>query len=153
MEYRLLHCLPKFMNLKPISYFFGIICLGFLSRIYWSSLDHDLMANTWEKAISILMGNLNSGCSYLITACILRYISGFIFFFFPFFFMLDSNAKVWRNYQLILCESSLASSSLYLFVQIPNSAYFKIINFQLILILKTLCELWNQMRLASLIFV
>ena len=25
------------------------------------------MANIWEKAISILAGNLNSGCSYLIT--------------------------------------------------------------------------------------
>ena len=26
------------------------------------------MANIWEKGISILAGNLNSGCSYLITA-------------------------------------------------------------------------------------
>ena len=26
------------------------------------------MASIWEKAISILAGNLNSGCSYLITA-------------------------------------------------------------------------------------
>ena len=34
----------------------------------WSSLDHDLMASIWEKAISILPGNLNSGRSYLIIA-------------------------------------------------------------------------------------
>ena len=40
----------------------------FLSRIYWSSLDHDLMASIWEKGISILAGNLNSGRSQLITA-------------------------------------------------------------------------------------
>ena len=44
--------------------------LGFLSRIYWSLLDHDLMVSTWEKAISILAGNLNKGRSYLITAVI-----------------------------------------------------------------------------------
>ena len=42
----------------------------FLSRNYWSSLYHDLMAIIWEKAISILAGNLNSGHSYLITAVI-----------------------------------------------------------------------------------
>ena len=40
----------------------------FLSRNYWSSLDHDLMASIWEKAISILTGSLNSGRRYLITA-------------------------------------------------------------------------------------
>ena len=40
----------------------------FLSRNYWSSLDHDLMASIWEKAISILAGSLNSGRRYLITA-------------------------------------------------------------------------------------
>ena len=40
----------------------------FLSRNYWSLLDNDLMTNIWEKAISILAGNLNSGRSYLITA-------------------------------------------------------------------------------------
>ena len=33
-----------------------------------SWLDHDLMARIWEKAISILAGNLNLGRSYLITA-------------------------------------------------------------------------------------
>ena len=42
--------------------------LGFLSRNYWSLLDYDRMASIWEKAISILAGNLNSGRSYLITA-------------------------------------------------------------------------------------
>ena len=31
-------------------------------------LDHDLMASIYEKAISILAGNLNLGCSYLITS-------------------------------------------------------------------------------------
>ena len=31
-------------------------------------LDHDLMASIYEKDISILAGNLNSGRSYLITA-------------------------------------------------------------------------------------
>ena len=42
----------------------------FLSRNYWSSIDHGLMASIGEKAISILAGNLNSGRSYLITAVI-----------------------------------------------------------------------------------
>ena len=42
--------------------------------IYWSSLDHDLMASILEKAISILAGNLNSGRSYLITALPYDYI-------------------------------------------------------------------------------
>ena len=46
--------------------------LGFcLSRNYWSLLDHDLMANIWEKAISILAVNLNSSRSYLITAVLI----------------------------------------------------------------------------------
>ena len=48
--------------------FSWVLWLGFLSRNYWSLLDHDLMASIWEKAISILAGNLNSGHSYLITA-------------------------------------------------------------------------------------
>ena len=74
MEFRLHHRLSKFgwsvlLNLKPISYFFGIyMACFFLSRIYWSSLDHSLIASIWEKAISILAVNLNSGRSYLITA-------------------------------------------------------------------------------------
>ena len=38
----------------------------FLSRNYWNELD--LMASIWEKAISILAENLNSGRSYLNTA-------------------------------------------------------------------------------------
>ena len=45
--------------------------LGFLSKNYWSSLDHDLMASIWEKAISVLAGNLNSGRSYFITAVVI----------------------------------------------------------------------------------
>ena len=36
--------------------------------IYWSSLNHDLIASISEKAISILAGNLNSSGNYLITA-------------------------------------------------------------------------------------
>ena len=50
-----------FLMLKPIPYFVGIYMTCFISRNYWSSLDHDLMASIWEKAISILTGNLNSG--------------------------------------------------------------------------------------------
>ena len=56
-----------FLISKPISFFLAFIWLGFLSRNYLSSLDHDLMASIWEKAISILAGNLNSGRSYLIS--------------------------------------------------------------------------------------
>ena len=53
---------------KPISYLFGIYMACFyLSRNYWSLLDNDLTASIWEKAISILARNLNSGRSYLIT--------------------------------------------------------------------------------------
>ena len=44
------------------------LVFDFLSRNYWSWLDHDPMASIWEKAISILAENLNSGHSYLITA-------------------------------------------------------------------------------------
>jgi hypothetical protein len=43
-----------FLILKPISYLFGVLWIGFLSRNYWSSLDNDLMVSIWEKAISIL---------------------------------------------------------------------------------------------------
>ena len=55
MECRLHHRLSKFdWSVFLISYFLAfIIWLGFLSRIYWSSLDHDLMAGIWQKAISI----------------------------------------------------------------------------------------------------
>ena len=74
MEYRIHHRLSKldwsvFLSLKPILILLALIWLGFfLSRIYWSSLDHDLMASIWEKDISILAGNLNLGRSYFITA-------------------------------------------------------------------------------------
>ena len=54
-----------FLILKPIYYFFGLV---FYLETIGSSLDHDLMASIWEKAISILAGNLNSGHSYIITA-------------------------------------------------------------------------------------
>ena len=59
-----------FLILKPISIFLVLIWLGFLSRNFWSLLNHDLMASIWEKAISILAGNLNSSRSYLITAVV-----------------------------------------------------------------------------------
>ena len=63
-------CIPEF---RANFLFFGISMAWFLSRIYWSSLDHDLMASIREKAISILVGNLNSSSSYLITA-VTRYL-------------------------------------------------------------------------------
>ena len=71
------HCLSKsdwsiFLILKPISSF--LVLAWFLCRNYWSSLDHDLMASIWEKAISILAGNLNSGGSYVITAVDVAFI-------------------------------------------------------------------------------
>ena len=49
LEYRLHHNLSKFdwsvfLILKPISYLL-FICLDFLFRNYWSSLDYDLMAS------------------------------------------------------------------------------------------------------------
>ena len=59
-------CIPEFKAN------FLFVCLFFLSRIYWSALDHDLMASIWEKVISILAGNLNSSRSYPITALYLR---------------------------------------------------------------------------------
>ena len=40
----------------------------FLSRIYCSLFDYDLMANTLEKAFLILAVNLNSSRNYLITS-------------------------------------------------------------------------------------
>ena len=46
------------------------IRLGILSKNYWSLLNHPLMANIWEKYISFLAENLNSGLSYLITTVI-----------------------------------------------------------------------------------
>jgi len=59
----------QILILKPICYVFGVyLAWFFLSRNYWSSLDHYLMASIREKIISILAGNLNSGRSYLITA-------------------------------------------------------------------------------------
>ena len=51
-------------------HFYGLV---FLSRNYWSLLDHALMASIWEKAISVLAGKLNSGRSYLITAIYYKY--------------------------------------------------------------------------------
>ena len=58
----------KSYNAILICSVFVFVLLGFLSRNYWSSLYHDLMASSWEKANSILARNLNSGHTYLITA-------------------------------------------------------------------------------------
>ena len=71
MEYRLSKFYRSvFLILKPISYFFAALLYGlvFYLETIESSLDHNLLATIWEKAILILVGNLNSGHSYLITA-------------------------------------------------------------------------------------
>ena len=73
LEYRLYHRLSNWIGLyskfsKPISYFLGVYLAWYLSINCWNSLDHDLMASIWEKAILISTGYLNSGLSYLITA-------------------------------------------------------------------------------------
>ena len=47
--------------------FLGLYTLAFCTRNYWRWLNHNWMANIWERAISILAGNLNLGRSYLIT--------------------------------------------------------------------------------------
>ena len=57
-----------FLNLKPISYFFGVYMAWVLTRNYWSLLYHDLIASIWEKATLILVGNFNSSRNYIITA-------------------------------------------------------------------------------------
>ena len=60
--------------------------LAFLSRNYRSFLDHDLMASIWEKSISILAGNLNSGRSYF--SCTYPFLKG------PNFYSRRNNLKV-----------------------------------------------------------
>ena len=55
------------------------IWLGFLSRNYWSLLEHDLMASILEKAILFFWENLNSGRGYLITAVNQSQILGITF--------------------------------------------------------------------------
>ena len=62
MEYRLYH---PCQNILCFWHLYGLVFD--LKTIGISSLDHDLMDNIWEDAISILAGNLNSGCSYLTT--------------------------------------------------------------------------------------
>ena len=51
----------NFLTFLSLYHFF------FCCRNYWSWSNHHLMANIWEKAISILAGNLNLDRSYLIT--------------------------------------------------------------------------------------
>ena len=64
-------CIPNFKsNFLILLHLYGLV---FLSRNYWSLLDHALMASIWEKAISVLAGKLNSGHSYLITAIYYKY--------------------------------------------------------------------------------
>ena len=48
-----------------------------------SQLNSRLMANIWEKAISILVGNLNSGPSYLITTVLLSFRDPIFVLFWP----------------------------------------------------------------------
>ena len=93
-------------------FFLAFIWLGFLSRNYWSSLDHDLMASIWVKAISILAGNLNSGRSYLITAVCKQVFSWYEYFHcidkfsnLPHIFMLTQimkNISIWMFDSYIL---------------------------------------------------
>ena len=46
-------------------YFFGVyVAWFFIQKLL--ELAHDLMASIWEKEISILGGNLNSGRTYII---------------------------------------------------------------------------------------
>ena len=54
-----------FLILKPIWNLCGIFMAWFLSRNYWSLLNHDLKASIWEKANPIFAGNYNSSLSYL----------------------------------------------------------------------------------------
>ena len=54
-------------NLKKTYFFFGLHGLVFDLETIGSFLDYDLKADIWEKTISILTGNLNSGFCYLIT--------------------------------------------------------------------------------------
>ena len=60
--------LPNFFS------FWHLYCLVFLSRLYWSS-NHII----WEKAFSILAGNLNQSRNYVITAVLGHFLSSFFF--------------------------------------------------------------------------
>ena len=64
VEYRLHHCLSRFNWSLLLNILLALV--WFFSRIYWRSLDHNLMAGIWEKDISILAQNLNSNrsCMY-----------------------------------------------------------------------------------------
>ena len=57
------------MKLKKNLFFFGLHGLVFDLETIGSFLDYDLTADIGEKTISILAGNLNSGCSYLYYSC------------------------------------------------------------------------------------
>ena len=79
LEFKLHHRLPKFdwsvfLNLKPISCFLGFYMAWFF---YLKSIGVRWIMIwcwcIWEKAISILVGYLNSSSSYLITA-VTRYL-------------------------------------------------------------------------------
>ena len=47
---------------------FSLTFFGYIISVLASVLDHDLMTSIWEKAILILLQNLNADRSYLITA-------------------------------------------------------------------------------------
>ena len=114
LEFRLHYHLSKFdwsvfLNLKPISYFFGIYTAWFF--IYWSSLDHVLMASIWEKAILILARNLNSGRSYLITAVLPRQ------------FAFDSK----KHYSKLEVNYTQSSFPFIQYFKLEQHAYYKIV--------------------------
>ena len=80
-------------------------------RIYWSPLDHDLMASIWGKAISILAGNLNSGLSYLITAVkrfVYRLLHRSLVFTYDYAFF-----SFWTYFTLHLCTLYYVSIMIY----------------------------------------
>ena len=62
--------MSAFLILKQIFYLFNVYMAWFLFKNYWIWLDYDLMASFGEKAFSILVGNLNLGRTYLITAVV-----------------------------------------------------------------------------------
>ena len=55
------------INSKPTSCFFGVYSALIFIRKLLKLVKSSTLANIWEKAISIMPGNLNSSLSYLIT--------------------------------------------------------------------------------------
>ena len=106
-------CISEF---KANFLIFGRFCL-FLSRIYWSSLDQDLMASIWEKAISILAGNLNSFRSYQYCNC--TYL---IFCFYSHVISILESCTYWNEFSDLAWKKFLESLQLYLRQFAKNSS-------------------------------